>query len=219
MQQYQQKGIDLTLAPTRGKQISKNAEELHKCFKTHFTKSEIEGLVKIYTQLTPKKLDRTTFRDILQNYFEMTQDLLMDRVFRAFDKDNDSLISLEEWVKGMSVYLRGDLKERSKFAFNVYDLNGDGVISREEMFHLLKEVLMKLPNEEDPDEGIKDLVEMCVKQLDFNRDARITEDAYCESVCKLPLLVEAFGKCFPDAKAKYGFECLFSDNPKLYSCD
>ena len=47
----------------------------------------------------------------------------------------------------------------------VYDLNGDGYISREEMFQLLKSSLIKQPTEEDPDEGIKELVELSLKKM------------------------------------------------------
>lgn len=49
--------------------------------------------------------------------------------------------------------------------FDVYDLNGDGYISREEMFHMLKNSLIRQPTEEDPDEGIKDLVEITLKKM------------------------------------------------------
>lgn len=49
--------------------------------------------------------------------------------------------------------------------FEVYDLNSDGFISREEMFHMLKNSLLKQPTEEDPDEGIKDLVEITLKKM------------------------------------------------------
>lgn len=49
--------------------------------------------------------------------------------------------------------------------FEVFDLNGDGFISKEEMFHMLKNSLLKQPSEEDPDEGIKDLVEITLKKM------------------------------------------------------
>ena len=49
--------------------------------------------------------------------------------------------------------------------FTVYDLNGDGYISREEMFQLLKSSLVKQPTEEDPDEGVKELVELSLKKM------------------------------------------------------
>lgn len=47
----------------------------------------------------------------------------------------------------------------------MFDLNGDGFISKEEMFHMLKNSLLKQPSEEDPDEGIKDLVEITLKKM------------------------------------------------------
>lgn len=52
-----------------------------------------------------------------------------------------------------------------KDCFHVYDLNGDNYISREEMFHMLKDSLIRQPSEEDPDEGIKDLVEIILKKM------------------------------------------------------
>lgn len=33
-------------------------------------------------------------------------------VFRTFDKDSDSFVSVKEWVVGLSVFLRGTLDER-----------------------------------------------------------------------------------------------------------
>ena len=50
-------------------------------------------------------------------------------------------------------------------AFLVYDLNDDGYISREEIFQMLKSCLVKQPSEEDPDEGIKDIVEITLKKM------------------------------------------------------
>lgn len=35
-------------------------------------------------------------------------------VFRAFDKDNDSYVSVKEWIEGLSVFLRGTLDEKIK---------------------------------------------------------------------------------------------------------
>jgi len=33
-------------------------------------------------------------------------------VFRAFDKDADSFINLNEWVEGIAVFLRGSMEEK-----------------------------------------------------------------------------------------------------------
>jgi hypothetical protein len=47
----------------------------------------------------------------------MTEEILMDRVFRAFDADTDSLISMKDWVEGLSVFLRGSLEEKTRCKF------------------------------------------------------------------------------------------------------
>ena len=57
------------------------------------------------------------------------------------------------------------LQQKCSDSFRVYDLNGDGFISREEMFQLLKNCLVKQPAEEDPDEGVKELVEITLKKM------------------------------------------------------
>lgn len=84
-------------------------------------------------------LDRMVFRELLHNTFDVvTEEVLMDRIFCAFDRCNVGVIRLEEWICGLSAFLRGTSDERTSFAFFVYDLNSDGFISREEMFHLLR---------------------------------------------------------------------------------
>ncbi|CAB4037340.1 EF-hand calcium-binding domain-containing 1-like, partial [Paramuricea clavata] len=97
---------------TAKKNQAKLAEGIYK--QTNFTKTEVENLLTIFRQRAnqKEKLDRTKFRDILHNTFGMTDDFLMDGVFRAFDKDNDSSINMEEWILGLSVFLRGTMEEK-----------------------------------------------------------------------------------------------------------
>ncbi|XP_065666095.1 calaxin isoform X2 [Hydra vulgaris] len=181
------------------KNHAKLAESLYKS--THFEKTEVEKLLAIFRELVPNqkaKMDRIKFRAILHNTFQMTDDILMDRIFRAFDRDNDSNISMEEWINGLSVFLRGTLDEQTRYCFDVYDLNSNGFITREEIFHMLKNTLIKQPSEEDPDEGVKDLVEITLKKMDFDHDNRVSYADFKQAVEEEPLLLEAFGPCLPD---------------------
>nr|CAD7268557.1 unnamed protein product [Timema shepardi] len=121
----------------------------------------------------------------------------MDRIFCAFDRCNLGVIRLEEWVTGLSVFLRGTFEERTTFCFLVYDLNSDGFISRDEMFHLLRNCLVKQPQDEDPDEGVKDLVELALRKLDQDKDGKVSFSDFQIAVKEEPLLMEAFGQCLP----------------------
>ena len=79
------------------------------------------------------------FRELLHNAFDLvTEDTLMDRIFCVFDRTCSGSLRLEDWVGGLSVFVRGTMQERTAFCFHVYDLNSDGYITRDEMFSLLK---------------------------------------------------------------------------------
>ncbi|NWS66691.1 EFCB1 protein, partial [Crotophaga sulcirostris] len=174
----------------------------------HFNRSEVECLVKLFNTLVAKSsgrsaavgLDRIVFQDTLYCAFGMTDDVLMDRVFCIFDRDNDNCIDVVEWVQGLSVFLRGTLEERIKYCFEVYDLNQDGHISKEEMFQMLKNSLLKQPAEDDPDEGVKDLIDIIMKKMDYDHDGMLSFTDFETAVKNENLLLEAFGPCLPDIK-------------------
>ncbi|NWS82851.1 EFCB1 protein, partial [Toxostoma redivivum] len=187
----------------------------------HFNKSEVECLVKLFDTLVARAssdyagagFDRTVFRDTLHSAFGMTDDVVLDRVFSTFDRDNDGCITVVEWVEGLGVLLRGTLEEKMKLCFTIYDLNGDGYISREEMFQMLKNSLLIQPADEEPDEGIKDLVEIALKKMastyllcvsfllqDHDHDGKLSFTDFEKAVRDENLLLEAFGPCLPDIK-------------------
>ncbi|NWR49471.1 EFCB1 protein, partial [Regulus satrapa] len=181
----------------------------------HFNKSEVECLVKLFDTLVARAsshfagagFDRTVFRDTLHSAFGMTDDVVLDRVFSTFDRDNKGCITVAEWVEGLGVLLRGTLEEKMKYCFAVYDLNGDGYISREEMFQMLKNSLLIQPADEEPDEGIKDLVEIALKKMastylltDYDHDGKLSFTDFEKAVRDENLLLEAFGPCLPDIK-------------------
>ncbi|XP_073319337.1 calaxin [Pagrus major] len=195
------------LIQTQADTISKQVE--------HFNKTEVKCLIRHYKQLLGQPavpgraahgLDRGTFRCMLHNIFRMTDDMIMDGVFKTFDKDNDGYVSMKEWVEGLSVFLRGTLDEKIKYCFHVYDFNGDSYISREEMFRMLKNSLITQPTEEEPDEGIKDLVEITLKMMDRDHDGRLSFADFEKAVREENLLLEAFGNCLPDATSIETFE-------------
>merc|ERR1712066_368634 len=136
----------------------------------------------------------------------MKDDLIMDRIFRVFDKNSDSLIDDTEWVEGLATFLRGDLEDKIAYAFSVYDLNGDGFIGKEETFQMMKICLVRQPTEEDPDEGVKDLVELTIKKMDHDHDSRLCYQDFYDSVVAEPLLLEAFGPCLPNEQTAEKFQ-------------
>ncbi|XP_071647275.1 calaxin-like [Temnothorax longispinosus] len=207
--------------------IVKVIESLKK--KTRFSRVELDNLCKLYKKLTTNSsqqqversisvgrrpqsrpavegIDRTIFRELLHNTFHViTEDALVERLFSCWDREIEGAIRLEQWIMGLDVFLRGSLHDKIVFCFHVYDLNNDGYITKDEIFQLLKNCLIKQPGEEDPDEGVKDLSELALKKLDVDHDGKISFRDYETAIKEEPLLLEAFGQCLPTEETCVGF--------------
>ena len=51
----------------------------------------------------------------------------------------------------------------------------------------------------------KDLIEMTLKKMDVDKDGRICQDDFEQTIQEEPLLLEAFGPCLPKEKALDNF--------------
>ncbi|KAJ2948192.1 hypothetical protein O0L34_g10001 [Tuta absoluta] len=200
-------------------------ESLYKS--THFSKNELEALYVMYRKLVaaaqaaappspigqaPAKIDgidQNTFRDVMHTTFHLvTEEAIIDRMWTTWERGptgGEGALKFESWVRGLSILLRGTDEERRNHCFAVYDLNADGYITRDEMFLLLKNSLLKQPGDEDPDEGVRDLVELVLKKLDVDKDGRVSPEDYKEAVEQEPLLLEAFGQCLPSRRHATAF--------------
>ncbi|XP_055277657.1 calaxin-like [Moschus berezovskii] len=109
---------------------------------------------------------RWDWRVVPESKEVLQKDIIFLSVFFAFDKDNDNYINVKEWVKRLSVFLRGTFEEKMKFCFEVYYFNGDGYISRERIYDMLKNSLHQQSPGEETDEGIRELVDIAVKMVE-----------------------------------------------------
>ena len=53
------------------------------------------------------KLDRKKFRQFLHENFNISDDVIMDRIFKYFNKNSTDDIDHEEWVVGFNIFLKG----------------------------------------------------------------------------------------------------------------
>lgn len=103
-----------------------------------------------------------------------SEEMLMERMFSNWEKGNEGLpLRLDGWIVGLSIFLRGTMVERAAFCFRLYDLNNDGFVTKDEMFILMKNCLIKQPQDEDPDESVKDLMEIALRKFDVDKDGKV----------------------------------------------
>lgn len=95
--------------------------------KLHFSYNEIDCLLIMYYKFQKLSKDskygmeKTQFRDILHCSLDMTDDYLMDRIFYTVDKGPSAFISMEKWMTGLSLFLKGSLEEKMHYCFSVSD--------------------------------------------------------------------------------------------------
>ncbi|KAM7533885.1 hypothetical protein Aperf_G00000115301 [Anoplocephala perfoliata] len=110
-------------------------------------------------------------------------------VFRAFDRNGDGIVEFRDIITTLSVTRTGnDADQRLHWAFQVYDLDGDGYISRAEMLQVVKAIYKMIgptivarempPEESTPEQRTRRLF----AAMDRDGDERISYADFVEGV-------------------------------------
>ena len=124
---------------------------------THFSLKEVKNLVEFHRSETEllDQMEFSEFTGILLTHFGINDKRIYERIFKTFDINKDTFISRSEWVRGMNIFLLGDGEEQIAYCFSVYDLYGEGCITKEGMTTLLQNSLKLTGMEEEGEDGLK----------------------------------------------------------------
>ena len=164
-----------------GNQIGKDQEQLKNL---NFSEKELQKLYKNFSKIDKDKsgsLEPEEFFDIP----ELANNPLVRRVISVLDKNKDGSISFLEFVQGLNSLSAGAAnEEKMKFAFQIYDINGDGYISNGELFTVLKMMVGNNLN----DVQLQQLVDRTIIKADEDFDGKISFEEFCKMVKDLDVV-------------------------------
>nr|XP_046267625.1 Kv channel-interacting protein 1b isoform X2 [Scatophagus argus] len=109
---------------------------------TNFTKQELQILYRGFKNECPSGVvNEETFKHIYAQFFPHGDaSMYAHYLFNAFDTANNGSIKFKDFVMGLSILLRGTLREKLEWTFHLYDINRDGYINREEMTEIVRAI-------------------------------------------------------------------------------
>ena len=148
---------------------------------TIFTEEELERLRKRF-----QKIDTDNSGCIEKEEFMSIPGVngnpLAMRIMDVLDIDGNGLLSFDEFINGLSIFLtnekskkQGSAKyEKLMFAFKIFDIDNDGYISNGELFLVLKMML----GDNLSDEHLQDLVDRAIMEADVYNDHMISFEEF-----------------------------------------
>ncbi|XP_071288720.1 Kv channel-interacting protein 4 isoform X2 [Agelaius tricolor] len=154
-----------------------------------FTKKELQILYRGFKNECPSGVvNEETFKEIYSQFFPQGDSTTYAHfLFNAFDTDHNGSVSFEDFVMGLSVLLRGTVQEKLNWAFNLYDINKDGYITKEEMLDIMKAIYDMMGKCTYPvlkEDAPRQHVETFFQKMDKNKDGVVTIDEFIESCQK-----------------------------------
>ncbi|XP_053856514.1 calsenilin [Vidua macroura] len=151
--------------------------------RTKFTKTELQSLYRGFKNECPSGLvDEETFTLIYSRFFPQGDaSSYAHFLFNAFDADRNGALCFQDFAVGLSVLLRGTEQQKLKWTFDLYDVNKDGYITKEDMLEIMKSIYAMMGRCTEPALGASvpaQHVELFFQKMDRNRDGVVTFEEF-----------------------------------------
>ncbi|XP_071273920.1 calsenilin-like isoform X1 [Agelaius tricolor] len=175
--------------------------------RTKFTKSELQSLYRGFKNECPSGLvDEETFTLIYSRFFPHGGESGVPQppggpgqyreryresrsgpadassyahfLFDAFDADRNGALCFQDFAVGLSVLLRGTEQQKLRWTFDLYDVNKDGYVSKEDMLEIMKSIYAMMGQPAPGHSAPAQHVELFFQKMDRNGDGVVTFEEF-----------------------------------------
>lgn len=152
---------------------------------TFFSKEELDRLRKRF-----QKIDKDNSGCIEKEEFMsipgVKDNPLAMRIMDVLDLDRNGLLTFDEFINGLSIFISGGKTKRQgstkneklMFAFKIFDIDNDGFISNGELFLVLKMMI----GENLSNENLQDLVDRAIMDVDVEDNQMISFEEFISAI-------------------------------------
>ncbi|XP_061638585.1 guanylyl cyclase-activating protein 3 isoform X2 [Phyllopteryx taeniolatus] len=185
-------------------------EDMHHWY-TKFMRESPSGLITLFELKTMLELNGMTAE--ASSY--------VDQVFFTFDMDGDGYIDFVEYIAAISLLLKGEVNQKLKWYFKLFDQDGNGKIDKDEMETIFKYGCMAVrqcrcifsvlghkphaPEQSISHQAIQDItrsyeippeeiVTLIYKRIDVNGEGELTLEEFISGAREHPDIMEMLTK-------------------------
>ncbi|CAF1495734.1 unnamed protein product [Rotaria magnacalcarata] len=174
-------------------QHPRSIEEIMKC--TRFSKSEIRLLYRSFKEECPGgNVSEERLGEIYSQLFPQGNPIKYTHfLFSIFDRNHKGTFTFDDYILTLSVLCRGTLDEKLRWIFRLYDINGEGLLTRENVTKIIASFYDLLGPAVQPrveEREIHQHVDEIFERIDPMHTEQITLEDFIDYCKRRPYLIE-----------------------------
>lgn len=163
---------------------------------TKFSRRELQMMYRGFKQECPNGVVKEdTFKTIYAHFFPRTSetDNYASYVYNSIDKSGP-VVTFTELVITLSALARGTLHDKLKWAFSLYDVDKDGLLSQTDLYRIIMSIYFMLGRTNDPDvyeRMAQQHADRVFADMDLNGDGVITIKEFMNSCLQNQRITDA----------------------------